>query len=74
MSGPSLDTDRVADYLDAAANLAEGRVRYSQQWQLAYARTKSDWTATQIAIEETKDELTILKALFKIAEERMVRE
>jgi hypothetical protein len=74
LSGPSPDTDRIADYLEAAQKFAEGRVRYARAWQMAYFRTKDSFAANQIATEQTKDELTILKALYKIAEERMVRE
>ena len=43
-------------------------MRFSQAWQLARRRSSSDQQATQIAIEQTEDELTVLLAEQKVAE------
>jgi hypothetical protein len=74
MSGPSLDTDRIQDYLEASQAVAVARVRFAQEYEIEYFRSKDGFMANQVAIEKTRDELTVLKARFKIAEERMVRE
>lgn len=74
MSAPSLDTDNVAAYLEAATEHAEARVEYAKEWQRAYFMSKDSWAATQTAIEKTKDRTTMTAATLKVAEERMVRE
>ena len=45
-------------FRQASEQLAEARVRYSQEWQLARAKASSDMMATQVAIEKTQDEIT----------------
>lgn len=74
MSSPLPDIDRVIEYTEAAARLAEARVRYAQEYQLAFHKTANSFYATQVAIEKTKDEITLAQAALKVAEVRMERE
>ncbi len=71
MSGPSAAT--VNAYIAAARAHSEARIRYAQEWQAAYYKTKDGFAANYIAIEKTNDETSLTAAMLKVAEERMVR-
>lgn len=65
-------TANVEDMVIAAAeNVARERVRFSQEWQLARLKVNSDMHATQIAIENTQDALTLAQANLRIMEARL---
>ena len=72
LSSPMADT--VEEYMAAAAAHAEARVRYAQEFQLAFHKSANSFHATQVAIERTKDETTLTAARLKVAETRMVNE
>lgn len=60
-----------AEYLALASQLAMARVRFAQEWQFARVRANSDGQATQMAIEKTKDEITILQAKMRVMEGKL---
>lgn len=62
-------TELRQSYREAAERLAQARIRFAQAFLLAKARRDkpSDRTAEQIAIEQTKDEITVLAAELEIA-------
>lgn len=66
-------TEQEKDYFKLAKDLAAARVRFSQAFQAHKAMKKgvTDEQARQVAIEMTGDEITVIEAAMKIAEERL---
>jgi len=70
-TGPKLEV--VEEFLRAAEALANGRVRYAQQFMLAKGRGKdvTDGFAREVAVEVTQSEVTMLEALLEVARMRL---
>lgn len=64
-------TKSEGEYLDAIERLANARVEYAQEWQLARMKVNSDKHAEQIAIENTGDAVTRLQGEARVMEARL---
>lgn len=62
---------RDSEYMALAAQLSMARVQFSREFQIARAKVGSDQHATQIAVERTNDQITVIQAKMRIAEGKL---